>query len=216
MSNAIYFNSYKLKKGASVPDFLLAINNLFDTNIANANGHISSVLFFDGERWADYSMWETMNDLNNFIAASRAASASSTNELAQKFYSFCNFNSGSSHRFSVEKCYGFDIKHFSAPNIISFHSYKLKKGVSVPDFLLAQERINHEFAPRQKGWISSQLLYDGKTWADIVILKTKDDLDNLATSCDQSDVTKKCFSYMDFSTMKSHCFMIQKAFSNAN
>ena len=212
MFNAVYFNSYKLKKAASVPDFIAAISNLFKENIINTKGHVSSALLLDGEIWADYSIWETMEDLNAFITSSRTKSANGTNGLAERFYSFCNFSVGRSHRFSVKGCYNFDMKHFITPNIVSYHSYKLKKGVSVSDFMLALEKANTDFASKQKGWISSKLLSDGKTWADIAIFESKEDLEQFAKLCGKNELTKKCQSFMDIGSLRSHLFSLEKSF----
>ncbi|MDR2965050.1 MAG: hypothetical protein LBU88_04675 [Treponema sp.] len=38
MSNAVYYVSYKLKKGASVPDFLLAAEKLNNEQISKKKG----------------------------------------------------------------------------------------------------------------------------------------------------------------------------------
>ena len=38
MSNAVFFNTYKLKDGAFVPDFLLAAENLVNGYIAKQEG----------------------------------------------------------------------------------------------------------------------------------------------------------------------------------
>lgn len=99
MSNAVYFNSYKLKKGASVPDFLLSAEKLWDEHISKQKGYISFNLLVDGETWADSTTFETMDDANAFLESSK----SGTNELAQNFYSFLDFNSCKSHLFSLEK-----------------------------------------------------------------------------------------------------------------
>ena len=99
MPNAVFFNSYKLKEGASVPDFLLAAEKLWNEHISKQKGYISFNLLVDGETWADSTIFETMDDANAFLASSQ----SGTNDLAQKFYSFLNFNSCKSHVFSVER-----------------------------------------------------------------------------------------------------------------
>ena len=101
MSNAVFFNSYKLKKGVSIQDFLLAVDKLTDGHISKKKGFISSTLLLDGETWADYSTWKTMKDLEAFLESAQ----SSKNDLAEKFYSFLNLNSCKSHVFSVEKSY---------------------------------------------------------------------------------------------------------------
>ena len=97
MPNVIFFNSYKLKKGTSVPDFLIAVEELKSHYISKQQGFISFKLLVDGETWADSTTFETMEDAKNF------AGACEPNEFAEKFYSFLNFNSCKSNFFSVEK-----------------------------------------------------------------------------------------------------------------
>ena len=212
MPNAVFFNSYKLKKDASVPDFLHTKEKLTTEYVSKQKGWVSSAYFVDGETWADYSIWETMDDLNTFIASSRAATASGANELAKKTYSFMNLNSGKSHRFSVERCYGFEKMHFDTSNIITFHSYKLKDGASVSDFTLAVEKASIEFVSQQKGWISSKLLLDGDTWADIAIFNTEDDLKAFVKLCNKNDLTSKWFSFIDFGKLRRHRFYVERSY----
>ena len=212
MSNVVFFNAYKLKTGASVPDFLHAKEQLTNEHVAKHKGFISSAYFLDGETWADYSIWETADDLNAFIASSRAASARGDNELAKKTYSYMNFNSNISHRFSVERSYGFDKGHFNRSNIISFHSYSLKEGAPASDFIHAVEKTSLEFVSKQKGWVSSKLLVDDKTWADIVAFETTEDLNNFVQLCGQNDLTKEWFSYINYSGLRRHRFSVERSF----
>jgi len=100
MSNAIYYVSFKLKKGVSVPDFLLAAEKLKDEYISKQKGYISWKQMVDGETWADMITFETMDDLKAFEEASQ-----NPNEFAMKFYSFLNVNSCKTHKFSVEREY---------------------------------------------------------------------------------------------------------------
>lgn len=100
MPNVVFFNSYKLKKGASVPDFLLAVEKLNDEYISKQKGYISFKLLVDDETWADSTTFETMDDAKSF------AGACEPNEFAEKFYSFLNLNSCKSNFFCVEKDYG--------------------------------------------------------------------------------------------------------------
>jgi len=100
MSNAVYYVSYKLKKGASIPDFLLAAEKLNNEHISKQKGYISWQQLVDDNTWADLITFETMEDLNNFIEAS-----SNPNESAKEFYSFMNLLSCKQHIFSVEKNY---------------------------------------------------------------------------------------------------------------
>jgi len=103
MSNAVYYVSYKLKKGVSVPDFLLAAEKLNNEFISKQKGYISWNQLVDGDTWADAIIFETMDDLENFKVVSRHPS-----ELAEKFYGFINFSAkgNKSHIFAVEKVMG--------------------------------------------------------------------------------------------------------------
>jgi len=100
MSNAIYYVSYKLKKSASIPDFLLAAEALNDGYISKQNGYVSWEQLVDGETWADVITFKTMGDLKNFEEAS-----SNPDELAKAFYSYINLMSCKGHKFSVERSY---------------------------------------------------------------------------------------------------------------
>ena len=98
--NAVYYVSYKLKKGVSVPEFLLAAEKLNNEHISKQKGYISWQQLVDGDTWADVCTFETMEDLKNFENASREPS-----EIALAFYSFINLPSCKGHHFTVEKSY---------------------------------------------------------------------------------------------------------------
>jgi len=100
MSYAVYFVSYKLKKGASVPEFLQASKKLNDEYISKRKGYISWQQMVDGDTWADMCNFETMDDLRAFEEASQTP-----NEHALAFYSFLNLNSCRGHQFLVERDY---------------------------------------------------------------------------------------------------------------
>jgi hypothetical protein len=100
MSNAVFFCSFNLRKGASVQDFLLAAEKLNDGYISKQKGYISWQQLVDGDTWADYLTFETMEDVKKFEADSGNAG-----ELAGKFYSFINLNSCKVNYFTVEKSY---------------------------------------------------------------------------------------------------------------
>jgi hypothetical protein len=99
MSNAVYFVSYKLKKGASVEDFLLASEALNNGYMSKQKGYISWKQLADGETWVDLLTVETMDD------AVRISNPTERNELAENFYSFINLNSCKAHLYSVERSY---------------------------------------------------------------------------------------------------------------
>ena len=98
MSNVVFFNTYKLKDGVSVPDFLLAVEKLIKEHISTIKGYVSFKLFAEGDAWADSATFETMDALNAFLESSEHE----TNELAEKFYSFLDFDTCKSHIYTVE------------------------------------------------------------------------------------------------------------------
>ena len=99
MTNCIFFNSYKLKKGVSIDEFLLVAEQLNKEHISKQKGYISSEIAVDGDTWSDFTRFETMEDAKNF------AQASDPNGIAEKFYSFINFNSCVTRFFEVTKSY---------------------------------------------------------------------------------------------------------------
>jgi hypothetical protein len=205
MTKSVYFNIYKLKKGSSVPDFLLAADKLFSDIKAKHNGCAMFALLLDGETWADYSIWETMDDLKAFEAAAQAE----VGELADKFYSFLNFSSCVSRKFTIERSYGFDNAHFAAPNVISYHSYGLNRDVAAQDFLVAADKMNNEFICKHKGWLSSKNFTDGKNWADLVIFDAQENLTVFAEACESYESADDGVSYMDCGNLKSYTFSVE-------
>ena len=100
MSNAVYYVSYKLKKKASIPEFLAASEKLNNEVISKQKGYISWKQLHDGKTWVDLCTFETMEDLNNFLEESR-----NPNELAKDFYSFMNPFSVRARFYTVKKTY---------------------------------------------------------------------------------------------------------------
>jgi len=99
MPNTVFYVSFRLKKGASVPDFLEAAEKLNEEYMSKQKGYISWQQLVDGETWADFITFETLED------AKRVEESSDANELAEKFCSFINLNSCKTHFFSVERSY---------------------------------------------------------------------------------------------------------------
>jgi len=98
MANAVFYVSYKLKKGASVPDFLIAAQRLNNEYISKQKGYISWKQLVDGDTWADFCTFETMEDVKKFEADS-----GNSGELSKNFYSFINLNSCKSRMYTIEK-----------------------------------------------------------------------------------------------------------------
>ena len=99
MSKAVYFVSYNLVKGASVPDFLLATEKLNNDYMSKQKGYISWKQLREDDMWVDLLTFETMDD------AIKVSNPSGTNDLAEKFYSFIDPENCKPHLFSVEKSY---------------------------------------------------------------------------------------------------------------
>lgn len=97
MSSAIWFISFKLKKGASVEDFLLASKKCHDEVLSKQKGFISWEVLRNGDTWVDLVRWETAED------AKKGETAGANNPAAREFYSFINMNSCKLELYSVEK-----------------------------------------------------------------------------------------------------------------
>jgi len=96
--------------------------------------------------------------------------------------------------------------------VVSFNTYKLKEGASVPEFLNAMEKLLKEFVSKQKGFISSKALVDGDTWADFTVFESMDDLNAFVPLCNKNELSRKCFSFMDFNTLHSSVFTVEQEF----
>lgn len=97
---SIFYCEFKLKKGASVPDFLAAAEKLNNEFISKQKGYKSWKQMVDGDTWADLLTFETMEDVKNFESNSPNAG-----ELAQNFYSFINMNSCRVRYYNIERDY---------------------------------------------------------------------------------------------------------------
>ena len=98
MPNVIEFMSYKLKEGASVPDFLAASEKFHREYVSKQKGFISQKLLSDGETWADFLVWESMEDVEKAFGAAQEA------EAFQELMSFLSEMTGE-YLLPVEKSY---------------------------------------------------------------------------------------------------------------
>jgi len=100
MSNAVWFISYKLVEGASVPEFLIASEKTHNEVLSKKKGFVSWKVLIDGDTWVDLVTWETMDN-----AINAENDDGDTDPIALEFYSFIDPNSLKSQVFSVEKSY---------------------------------------------------------------------------------------------------------------
>lgn len=97
MSNAIWFISFKLKKGVSEADFLLASEKCHNDVLSKQKGFISWEVLRDGDTWVDLVKWETIED------AKRGETAGANHPAAKAFYAFINMNSCKLQLYSLVK-----------------------------------------------------------------------------------------------------------------
>ncbi|MDR0325802.1 MAG: cell wall metabolism sensor histidine kinase WalK [Oscillospiraceae bacterium] len=101
MPNAIEFVAFKLKKEVSAQDFLPVSDRFNSDFLAKQKGYISRRLLTKGEMWADLVVWETEDDFQNAMKASK------DDAVAIEYLSQLNLSAkgGFFHLFSVERSY---------------------------------------------------------------------------------------------------------------
>ena len=99
-------------------------------------------------------------------------------------------------------------------NVIQFISYKLVEGASVADFLLASEKCNNEVLSKHPGFISWKMLTEGDMWVDLVTWETMEDAINAQNneSFMHNPVALQFFSFINFESLKSQLFSVEKSY----
>jgi len=103
-------------------------------------------------------------------------------------------------------------------NAIYYVEYKLKKGVSVPDFLQASEKLNDEHISKQKGYISWEQLHDEKSgiWADFCTFETMEDLKAFeANSANPGEPALSFYSYINLPSCRSRHYSVERTYGGA-
>ena len=97
------------------------------------------------------------------------------------------------------------------PNAVTFASWKLKEGVSMPEFLHAAEKMHSEYASKVQGHISQKLLVDGDVWAELIVWETMEDAQN-AVNDENNIYLQNYFSYIDVESITFHRhFFVEKS-----
>ncbi|WP_312372935.1 hypothetical protein [Lachnoclostridium sp.] len=97
-------------------------------------------------------------------------------------------------------------------NTVEFASFNLKKGASVPEFLLVSDRFNSIFLSKQKGYISRKLLCDGEMWADSVLWETMEDVHRAYKNADVDAAACEYLSFMDEQSVKVLFLPVEKSY----
>ena len=97
-------------------------------------------------------------------------------------------------------------------NAVMFISFNLAEGASVPDFLLAAEKLNNEFMSKQKGYISWKQLFDGETWADLLTWESMDDANNAMESSGTNALANEFFLFLDQESVKVHLYSVERSY----
>jgi len=100
MTQAVFYCSFKLRKDADVSEFLKAAQALNDGYISKQPGYVSWQQLRDGDTWADFLVFDSMENVKHF-----EDNAENAGELAMAFHSFLNHNSCKQHYFTIERNY---------------------------------------------------------------------------------------------------------------
>ena len=97
-------------------------------------------------------------------------------------------------------------------NAVWFISFKLKKDVSVEDFLIASEKCHNEVLSKQKGFISWEVLRDGDTWVDLVKWETAEDAKNGEAAGESHPAAHAFYSFINMNSCKTQLFSVEKRY----
>jgi len=97
-------------------------------------------------------------------------------------------------------------------NVVMFITFSLVEGASVPDFLLAAEKLNNEYMSKQKGYISWKQLVDGETWADLITWETMDDAQKVLEEDSPNAAAENFYSFLDMPSCKVQLFSVAKSY----
>lgn len=97
------------------------------------------------------------------------------------------------------------------PNTVWFISFKLKKEVSVEDFLVASKKCHDEVLSKQKGFISWEVLRDGDTWVDLVKWETAEDAKNAETAGQSNPAAHGFYACLNMNSCKMQTYAVETA-----
>lgn len=86
---------------------------------------------------------------------------------------------------------------------VEFVTFKLKKSVSMEDFLPISDKFNLEFLKKQPGYISRKLLIQDDILADLVLWNQASDHLNAMDKSKEDPVAREYFSMLNLSAKGS-------------
>ena len=97
-------------------------------------------------------------------------------------------------------------------NAVTLFLYNLVEGTSVPDFLLAAEKLNNDYMSKQKGYISWKQLLEDEMWADLLTWETMDDAKKILEPGEPNALAEEFYSFIDLPSCKVHLFSVEKSY----
>ena len=91
-------------------------------------------------------------------------------------------------------------------------TFKLKKGVSIEEFLLVSEKLNNEYMSKQKGYISWKQLNDGDTWIDMLTFENFEDAKAIENNPNPHELANEFYSYINCNSCKVEYYNIMKSY----
>lgn len=98
-------------------------------------------------------------------------------------------------------------------NVVMYISFNLVKGASVPDFLLAAEKLEREHLSGQKGYISWKQLRDGDTWVDLMTWASAEDAQNSDEASCTNPLAHEYFAFLDPESVKTSFYTVERAYA---
>jgi len=97
-------------------------------------------------------------------------------------------------------------------NVVEFASFSLKNGTSSQNFLSVSDKFNREFLSKQKGYISRNLVVDGKTWADLVLWETMEDALTALDTAEGNAAACEYISFLNEESISVRHFSVEKKY----
>jgi len=100
------------------------------------------------------------------------------------------------------------------PKSIFYCEYKLKKSVSVEDFLSASKKLNDEYISKQKGYVAWEQWNDNDTWVDILAFETMEDVKAFEdySSANPNELSLNFYSFINMPSCKVRYYSVERTY----